>query len=124
MVHLILTWQLWDDAGLIKSLQEKKWLDLPWLGQIGHCLTACRTVCTMPGIEIRNKLQCNTIIVRRQILDTSLPLLFLASSITISPQNCVAAALKPRFKIININLIPRTANNFTTKTAVFFNWDI
>ena len=43
---------------------------------------------------------------------------------TLPPQNCVAAALKPRFKIININLIPRTANNFTTKTAVFFNWDI
>ena len=42
----------------------------------------------------------------------------------VAPQNCVAAALKPRFKIININLIPRTANNFTTKTAVFFNWDI
>ena len=23
------TWQLWDGAGLIKSLQDKKWLDLP-----------------------------------------------------------------------------------------------
>ena len=31
------SWQLWDAAGLIKSLQDKKWLDLPWLRQIGHC---------------------------------------------------------------------------------------
>ena len=79
MVHLILTWQLWDDAGLIKSLQEKKWLDWGW-GKSAIVLQPAELfIFTVPGIEIRNKLQCNTIIVRRQILDTGLPLLSLTS---------------------------------------------